>query len=184
MPTVYRLCGDDKNRRKTRLDVLRRPRVRFNVAVCVVWLATSAQVAGQEPARDYTTDLGIVYAGYQRILALKEACDEAVPETRAANARAVSEWESRNAVLLSDLKKRVTAMIRQASRDEGDYARNLGKYEGAILLRREEHKIGFLTEGADRLKARCRKAPELLKGPDGDLGIVFSNELRNIRRQK
>lgn len=184
MPTVYRLCGDDKNGRETRLGVPRQARIHFKLALLVVSVAISTPTAGQEPARDYATDLGVVYAGYQRILALKEACDEAVPETRAANARAVSEWESRNAVLLSDLKKRVTAMIRQASRDEGDYARNLGKYEGAILLRREEHKIGFLTEGADRLKARCRKAPELLKGPDGDLGIVFSNELRNIRRQK
>jgi len=185
MPAVYRLCGDDKNGRKTQLDALvRRPRALLEITLVVVGVGMVAQVAAQQPAGDYATDLGVVYAGYQRILALKEACDEAAPETRAANARAFSEWESRHAGLLSELKKRVSEMIRRASSDERDYARKLGKYEGAILLSREEQKIIFLTKGADTLKTRCRQAPQLLKGPDGDLTIVFSNELKTLRNRK
>ena len=186
MPAVYRLCGEVRNARKMgRVNgPARQHRACEGVALIVVAMATSAQLAAQQPTGDYATDLGVVYSGYQRILALREACDEAVPESRASNARAFSEWESRYAPLLAELKKHVTAMVRRASKDERDYARNLGKYEGAILLSREEQKIGFLTEGAKSLKTRCREAPALLKGPDGDLEIVFSKELISIRKRK
>lgn len=150
----------------------------------VLGIAMVARVAAQQASGDYATDLGVVYAGYQRIIALKEACDEAYPGTRKANAQAYSEWQARHARLLEELRRRVTAMIRRASSGEQDYARNLGKYEGAILLSREEQKFGFLSEGAETLKARCRQAPELLRGPEGDLARVFSRELETIRKRK
>lgn len=144
----------------------------------------AGQVAAQQASGDYATDLGVVYAGYQRILALKEACDEAVPETRAANERAFAAWQKRHQELLAELKRRVTAMIRRASRDEQQFSRNLGKYEGAILLSREEQKVSFLTAGSKMLRAQCQRAPELLNGPEGDLAVVFSGELETIRKRK
>ncbi|HXV11773.1 MAG TPA: hypothetical protein VD839_13315 [Burkholderiales bacterium] len=147
-------------------------------------MLVTAQVVAQQASGDYATDLGVVYAGYQRIIALKEACDEAVPETRPANDRAFAAWQKRHAELLAELKRRVTAMIRRASRDEQEYTRNLGKYEGAILFSREEQKISFLTAGSDALRAQCQRAPELLKGPEGDLAVVFASELETIRKRK
>jgi hypothetical protein len=143
-----------------------------------------AQAVAQQASGDYATDLGVVYAGYQRIIALKEACDEAVPDTRPANERAFAAWQKRHAELLAELKRRVTAMIRRASSDEQEYSRKLGKYEGAILFSREEQKISFLTAGSDVLRAQCQRAPELLKGPEGDLAVVFASELETIRKRK
>ena len=144
----------------------------------------AGEIYAQQASGDYATDLGVVYAGYQRIIALKEACDEAVPETRAANQRAFAAWQSRHQDLLSELKRRVTAMIRRISGDDQEYSRNLGKYEGAILLSREEQKISFLSAGADTLRAQCKRAPELMKGPEGDLAAVFAGELETIRKRK
>lgn len=158
--------------------------IAFFAAVLALDIVTAGRVAAQQASGDYATDLGVVYAGYQRIIALKEACDEAYPGTRGANARAFSEWQARHAKLLGELKQRVTTMIRRASNGEQDFARNLGKYEGAILLSREEQKFAFLTEGAETLKARCRQAPELLTGPEGDLTLVFARELETIRKRK
>ncbi len=153
-------------------------------AALVGGMMLAAQVAAQQASGDYATDLGVVYAGYQRIIALKEACDEAVPDTRAANERAFAAWQRRHQELLAELKRRVTAMIRRASRDEREYSRNLGKYEGAILLSREEQKVSFFTAGSDTLRAQCQRAPELLKGPEGDLAAVFAGELETIRKRK
>lgn len=160
------------------------PRVVCLAASLVAGMTMAAQVATQRASGDYATDLGYVYAGYQRIIALKEACDEAVPDTRAANERAFSEWRTRHSELLAELKRRVTAMVRRASGDEKDYARNLGKYEGAILLSREEQKMVFLSAGSEALRTQCRGVPQLLRGPEGDLGAVFANELETIRQRK
>jgi len=160
------------------------PRIARLTALLVAGMTVAAQVAAQQASGDYATDLGYVYGGYQRIIALKEACDEAVPATRAANERAFSEWQTRHGELLADLKRRVTAMIRRASSDEKDYARNLGKYEGAILLNREEQKMAFLLGGSEALGTHCRGVPELLKGPEGALSTVFADELETIRKHK
>ena len=42
---------------------------------------------------------------------------------------------------------RFTVMIRGASTDEHDYARNIGKYEGTVLQTREEVKRQFVAQG-------------------------------------
>ena len=162
------------------------PRWRHPVLVGVVIAGTliATTVVAQQASGDYATDLGVVYAGYQRIIALKEACEEAVPDTRTANEKAFAAWQKRHEALLDDLKRRVTAMIRRASRNEQEFSRNLGKYEGAILLSREEQKISFLTAGSDTLRAQCRRAPELLQGPEGDLAVVLAGELETIRKHK
>jgi hypothetical protein len=147
-------------------------------------MTITARGGAQQASGDYATDLGYVYAGYQEIVALKEACDEAVPGTRAASGRAFSEWQARHKELLAELKRRVTSMVRLASSDEREYARNLGKYEGAILLSREEHKMSFLALGTDKLRAQCERIPELLKGPQADLNVIFAGELKTIRKHK
>lgn len=144
----------------------------------------AAHSGAQQSSGDYATELGYVYAGYQEIVALKEACNEAAPRLRAANKRAFSEWQARHKDLLAELKHRVTAMIRSASKDEREFARNLGKYEGAILTRREEYKMSFLALGSGKLHAQCERISELLKSPAADLNAVFASELATIRKHK
>lgn len=146
-------------------------------------LACSTAAAG-EATGDYATDLAAVYGGYQRLLGMREACDTALPEFRVANAQAFSAWQSRHGALIDELRQRVNTMIRLASRDEKDYARNLGKYEGAILQERQEYRQRLLDLEANTLRERCQRLPEMLKGPGADLGKVYAAELQTVRRRK
>jgi small-conductance mechanosensitive channel len=141
-------------------------------------------VAAAEATGVYATDLATVYGGYQRLLAMKEACDAAQPASRPANDRAFAAWEAQNRALIQELQRRVTAMIRLASQDEKDYARNLGKYEGAILQERQEYRGTLLGLGADELRAQCQRMPEMLRGPAADFGKVYAAELVVIRKRK
>jgi hypothetical protein len=151
--------------------------------VAAMALAGGIAVAA-ETSGNYATDLGRVYGGYQRILAMKEACDTAVPAARAANNRAYAAWEAQHRALLEDLQQRVSAMIRAASKDKEDYLRNLGKYDGEILLQRKEYRDMLVALGAGELRAQCQRVPETLKGADADLARVYAAELETIRKRK
>jgi len=151
--------------------------------VAAMALAGGLAVAAESPG-NYATDLARVYGGYQRILAMKEACDTAVPAARAANNRAYAAWEAQHRALLEDLQQRVSAMIRAASKDKEDYLRNLGKYDGEILLQRKEYRDMLVALGADELRAQCQRVPETLKGADADLARVYATELEAIRKRK
>jgi hypothetical protein len=140
--------------------------------------------AAAEPTGDYATDLATVYGGYQRMLAMKDACDTSLPPTRPANDKAYSAWYKQHRALILDLQRRVTAMIRRASTDEKDYTRNVGKYEGEMLQLRQEYKESLLALGAEELRAQCQRMPEMLKGPGADLGKVYAGELETIRNRK
>ena len=158
-------------------------RVLFSVFAAALALATGA-AAASEATGDYATDLGRVYGGYQRMLAMKEACDTAVPSARTANEKAFTAWQSRHRALIQDLQRRVTAMIRRASKDQQEYTRNLGKYEGEILQERQEYKDLLLALGPDDLSEQCQRVPEMLKGPGADLGKVYAAEWATIRKRK
>ena len=137
-----------------------------------------------ETADDYASDLSRVYWGYYQVLAQKEACDASVPATRAANDKAMAAWQAQHRGLVDELQRRVTSMIRAASRDEKEYARNLGKYEGAILQERREYRDSLLKLGADELRAQCQGMAEILRGPDADLSRIYVDELEAIRKRK
>lgn len=152
---------------------------------CAACIALARLAAGaQETAGDYATDLGRVYGAYQRMLALKEACDRAAPETRSANDPAFGAWLVRHSELVQELQRRVTAMIRLASRDERDFVRNVGKYEGAILRERREYRDTLLALGAEELRAQCASLPAQLNGPQADLARVYAAELKSIRARR
>lgn len=140
--------------------------------------------AASEATGDYATDLGRVYGGYQRMLAMREACDTAAPSARGANEKAFTAWQARHRALIQDLQRRVTAMIRLASKDQQEYTRNLGKYEGEILQERQDYKEILLALGPDELREQCERVPEMLKGPGADLGKVYAAELETIRKRK
>jgi AcrR family transcriptional regulator len=153
-------------------------------AVLVAAIFSLCAAAAEPAADDYATDLSRVYWGYYQVLAQKEACDASVPATRAANDKAIAAWQAQHRPLVQELQRRVTAMIRAASRDEKDYARNLGKYEGAILEERREYRDSLLKLGAEELRSQCQGMAEVLKGPDADLGRIYAAELEAIRRRK
>lgn len=145
---------------------------------------TCGRAAAAEATGKYATDLATVYSGYQRLLAMKEACDTAVPTSRSATDKAFAAWQVQHRTLIQDLQRRVTAMIRLASRDEKEYAHNLAKYEGAILQERQEYRKMLLGLGADELREQCQRMPETLRGPGADLGKVYASELEVIRKRK
>jgi len=156
----------------------------LTLAAVTVALASGGTAAAADAPGNYATDLARVYGGYQRILALKEACDTAVPAARAANNKAFAAWEAQHRTLLQDLRQRVDAMIRGASKDREDYVRNLGKYEGEILLQRKEYRDMLLALGAEELRGQCQRVPETLKGADANLARVYAAELETIRKRK
>jgi hypothetical protein len=75
-------------------------------------------------------------------------------------------------------------MIGAASQDKDQYVRNLGNYEGAILLERKGYRDVLLGLGADELREQCQRMPETLKGPGADLAKVYASELEIIRKRK
>jgi hypothetical protein len=115
---------------------------------------------------------------------MKDACDKAVPATRAVNEKAFADWSAQHRALLQELQRRVTAMIRLASTDEKDYARNLGKYEGEMLRLREEHRDSLLKLDAKELRTQCQGMAGVLKSPDAELAKVYAEELEAIRKRK
>ena len=76
-------------------------------------------------------------------------------------------------------------MVRSASTDEKDYAKNVGKYAGAVLQQREELKeaVSRPAAGGDRASS-ARDFPEYLKGEDADLPKRYADELKSIRKRK
>jgi hypothetical protein len=149
-----------------------------------VALAFSGTTHPADTAGNYATSLGNVYGGYIRIAALKEACDAAVPASRAAGAKAYAAWEAQHRALLQDLQQRVQAMIRASSRDKDEYVRNIGKYEGEILLQRKEYRDTMLRLGKDDLLEQCERLPEMLKGPGTDLAKIYAADIKVIRAHK
>jgi hypothetical protein len=118
------------------------------------------------------------------MLAMKEACDTALPAARAANDKAFAAWLAQHQSLIQDLQRRVKAMVLAASADKDDYVRNVGKYEGAILLQRKEYRDMLLGLGKEELQEQCRRMPESLKGPSADISQVYAAELATIRKHK
>ena len=157
---------------------------RYSLLPVAAVVALAATAASAQPPDSYAADLGRVYGGYQRMLAMKEACDTALPAARAANDKAFAMWQAQHQLLIQDLQRRVTAMILAASTDKDDYVRNIGQYEGEILLGRKEYRDTLLGLGTEELRDQCQRMPETLKGPGADLAQVYAAELATIRKRK
>jgi hypothetical protein len=155
----------------------------FPLSAALVLAVAGATATAQAPD-NYADSLGRVYGGYQRMLALKEACDTALPAARAANAKAFAAWQAQHQSLIQDLERRVKAMILAASSDKDEYVRNVGKYEGAILLERKEYRDTLLGLGKEELRDQCERMPESLKSPAADFALVYAADLATIRKRK
>lgn len=147
-------------------------------------LAGAAAAQAAEGGASYGQELAQVYGTYQAVLARKEACSDASPGTRGAIERGFAGWRSRNAKTIAELDERLTRMIRGASKDDKEYARNIGKYEGAMLQQRNEVKQALLGQPREDLDALCRSLPELLAGKESDLETLYADELKSIRSRR
>ncbi|HSQ05531.1 MAG TPA: hypothetical protein VLN59_15935, partial [Burkholderiales bacterium] len=85
--------------------------------------------------------------------------------------------------VIAELAERFAKMIRGASKDEKEYARNVGKYEGAVLQQRQEVKETLLAQPREELNELCKALPELLNSSDSDLEKIYAEELASIRKR-
>ena len=160
-----------------RVDVLGK------VLLCAV-LATGLPVAAAESAGDYGASLSTIYFAHQRLLALREACDQALPAQAKAGEKAYAVWQARHKVLMNELDARLTLMIRGASKDEKEYMRNVGKYEGSILEYRTEHRENILAQPRDGMEQVCADFRNYLTGSGSDFHKDYADELRELRKRK
>lgn len=143
------------------------------------WPAIAAENAG-----DYGENLSRVYFAHQRLLALREACDQALPARAKANGMAYAAWQARHQALLEELDVRLTLMIRGASKDEKEYMRNFGKYEGAILEYRTSNRDQILAQPREGMEQFCGDFRNYLAGSGADFHREYADELRELRKRK
>lgn len=132
---------------------------------------------------DYPSNLREVYGAYQGVLARREACATAYPQLRAPSDKAYAAWQGRHRKLIDELDQRLAMMIRGASKDQKDYARNIGKYEGAILRQRDEVRKELLQQLPSDLEAMCKALPDFLRNAESDLEKAYSEELAIVRKR-
>lgn len=156
------------------------------VRLAVLWAMLGAVVpaAAAENPGDYGANLSRVYFAHQRLLAVLDACDQAFPAQTKANAKAYATWRARHKALLAELDARVTQMIRGASRDEKEYMRNVGKYEGSILEYRKNERDELLAQPRDGMEQGCTDFRNYLIGSGSDFQKEYAEELRMLRQRK
>jgi len=145
--------------------------------------AVAAQNPGDQGSQ-YGASLSRVYFAYQRLLAVRDACDQAFPAQAKASEKAYAAWQARHKALLAELDARVTQMIRSASKDEKEYMRNVGKYEGSILEYRNGERDELLAQPRDGMEQGCADFRNYLTGTGSDFHKEYAEELRVLRQRK
>lgn len=153
------------------------------VLLCMVLTAAQPALAAENPG-DYGANLSKVYFAHQRLLALREACDLALPAQAKAGEKAYAAWHARHKSLLNELDTRLTLMIRGASKDEKEYVRNIGKYEGSILEYRTQNRDEILAQPRDGMAQFCGDFRNYLTGSGSDFNKEYADELRELRKRK
>ena len=158
------------------------PRPLRIVALYLVCSVPGFVLAATVTFAEYRASLLEIYGKYQGVLALREACISAFPQSSATYDKAFSAWQARHRKLHDELEQRFAMMVRGFSKDDKDYARNFGKYQGALLKQREEIKQTLLLETRGDLEARCKGLPEFLQGRESDLESEFPGEWMVLRQ--
>jgi len=154
----------------------------FGVLVALTFVSAAPAAVHAATAAEYRASLLEIYGRYQGVLALREACSSAFPRTQASNDKAFAAWQRRHGKVHAELDQRFAMMVRAYSKDEKDYARNYGKYQGAVLKQREEAKQSFLLETRGDLEARCKGLPEFLQSRESDLETEFATDWLILRQ--
>lgn len=153
------------------------------VLLCAVLVAGLPAMAA-ESSGDYGANLREIYFAHQRLLALREACDQALPAQAKASEKAYAAWQARHKALLNELDARLTLMIRGVSKDEKEYMRNVGKYEGSILEYRNDKRDELLAQPRDGMEQFCGDFRNYLTGSGSDFHKDYADELRELRKRK
>lgn len=139
--------------------------------------------AGDQKSR-YGVSLSRVYLAHQRLLAVRDACAQAFPGQAKAGEMAYGAWQRRHKALLTELDNRVTLMIHGSSKDEKDYMRNVGKYEGSVLEYRNGERDELLAQPRDGMEQGCADFRAYLIGSGSDFNREYAEELRVLRQRK
>lgn len=164
------------------LSVLVLPAVLGIAAVFPVRAAESPAEAKADG--NYGSSLSRVYFAHQRLLAVREACDQALPAETAANEKAYGTWQVRHKALLEELDARFMLMVRGVSRHEREYLRNLGKYEGAVIEYRNKERDELLAQPREGIVQGCADFRAYLAGAGSDFRKEYAEELRILRQRK
>ena len=152
------------------------------LALCGLLCVQTGYATAAITAAEYRASLLEIYGRYQGVLALREACASAFPTMRGTNEKAFAAWQARHRKLHDELDQRFALVVRAYSKDDKDYARNFGKYQGAILKQREEIKQTLLVESSGDLEARCKALPQFLQSRESDLESEFANDWLVLRQ--
>jgi hypothetical protein len=153
------------------------------VLLCAGLMGGLPALAAENPG-DYGANLSKIYFAHQRLLAVREACDQAFPAQAKAGEKAYAAWQARHKALLAELDARVTLMIRGASRDEREYMRNVGKYEGSILEYRNSERDELLAQPREGMEQGCADFRNYLVGAGSNFQQEYAEELRVLRQRK
>jgi len=151
------------------------------VALLVLGAAVPAKAA---EAGDYGAVLGQVYSAYLRVWALREACDQVFPQRIELNRKAFADWKTRYTPLLDELDRRLTGLVRGSSRDQAEFTRNIGRFEGALLEERSSYRGQFVSAPRPDLEKLCGDYPAYLASADADFNVEYAEELREIRKRQ
>lgn len=143
-----------------------------------------ATASSADAGPSYGQELAQVYGTYQAVVARRDACNEALPNMKASTEKNYTAWRNRNAKTIAELDERLARMIRGASKDDKEYARNIGKYEGAMLQQRNDVKRALLAQPRDELDALCKTLPDFLASKESDLESLYAEELKSIRSRR
>lgn len=155
----------------------------FFLSVAVILSASLTSMANAAvSAADYRASLLQILGRYEGVLALRDACTSAFPQSKATVEKAFSTWQTRHRKFINELEERFSLMIRAYSKDDKDYARNFGKYQGQLLQQREEVKQAHLLESRGELETRCKALPEFLQSRESDIESEFANEILILRQ--
>ncbi len=155
------------------------------LGLAVIFNAPAAESPAESKAgNNYGSSLSRVYFAHQRLLAVREACDQALPGEAAANEKAYGAWQSRHKALLAELDARFTLMVRGVSRHEREYLRNLGKYEGAVIEYRNKERDELLAQPREGVASGCADFRAYLTGSGSDFQKEYVEELRLLRQRK
>lgn len=140
--------------------------------------------AAAQATADYATDLGVLYGERYSLQVQKDVCIGLQPKSRAELQKAYDDWLERHEDVVEDLDARFRAMIKQASRDQKEYSRNFGKYQGAVMSQRQEQKEALLALPKDELLRQCKELPGYLRSPKSNIPAKYPDEFKTVYRKK
>lgn len=148
------------------------------------WLLATAAPAAAQGSGDYATDLATLYGERHTIVALKDACSRVMPRIRVETQSAYEQWLARHAEVLDDLEARFAALVKQASKDEKDYALNYGKYHETVILQRDEQKQAYLALPKEELLKYCADLPAYLRDRKSDIPNRYPGEFATVYKSR